>query len=98
NEDWQLVHHGELPWWSDDEATGLPLFLNFEAASFSLPSIVSYAFPLGWVFLVIVLMKLLICGLGAYALARLLGCRPMAAALGGTTAMLSGSFAAWLGW
>ena len=98
NENWTLVHHGELPLWNDLSGTGMPQLLNFESGSFSLPSLVSYLAPLSVSFLVIVLMKLLICGFGAYVLARMLRCRPLAAAFAGTTAMLSGSFAGWLGW
>jgi hypothetical protein len=98
NENWELVHHGELPFWNDLSGTGMPQLLNFESGSFALPSLVSYLAPLSVSFLVIVLMKLLICGFGAYVLARMLHCRPLAAAFAGVTAMLSGSFAGWLGW
>jgi hypothetical protein len=98
NENWQLVHAGELPLWNDLSGTGMPQLLNFESGSFSLPSLVSYLAPLSVSFLIVVLMKMLICGFGAYVLARMLRCRPLAAAFAGTTAMLSGSFAGWLGW
>jgi hypothetical protein len=98
NENWELVHHGELPLWNDLSGTGMPQLLNFESGSFSLPSLVSYLAPLSLAFLVIVIMKLLICGFGAYVFARLLRCRPIAAAFTGTTAMLCGSFAGWIGW
>lgn len=95
---WQLVHHGELPLWNDLSGTGMPQLLNFESASYSLPSLASYLVPERLAFLVIVLMKLLICGIGAYVLARMLSCGALSAAFAGTTAMLSGSFAGWLGW
>lgn len=98
NENWLLVHKGELPLWNDLSATGMPQMMNFESATLALPSLVSYLVPLSVAFLVIVLMKLLICGIGAYVLARMLRCSPIAAAFAGTTAMLSGSFAGWLGW
>jgi hypothetical protein len=98
NENWKLVHAGELPLWNDQSGTGMPQLLNFESGSFSLPSLVSYLAPLSVSFLVVVLMKMLICGFGAYVLARMLRCRPLSAAFAGTTAMLSGSFAGWLGW
>ena len=97
-ENWRLVHAGHFPLWDDLEGNGLPQFLNFESATLALPSLVSYLFPLSLAFLVTVLVKLLIAGLGTYALCRLLGCRPLAAALGGTTYMLSGAFSGWLGW
>jgi hypothetical protein len=98
NENWRLVHDGELPLWNDLSGTGMPQLLNFESGSFSLPSLVSYLAPLSISFLIVVLMKMLICGFGAYVLARMLRCRPLSAAFAGTTAMLSGSFAGWLGW
>jgi hypothetical protein len=96
--DWRLVHHGELPLWDSLAGNGLPQLLNFESAPLALPSLVGYLFPLALAFLVTVGMKLLVAGSGAYVLARLLGCRPIAAAFAGTTFMLSGSFDAWLGW
>lgn len=97
-ENWLLVHHGELPLWNDLSGTGMPQLLNFESASYSLPSLASYLVPERLAFLMIVLMKLLIYGIGAYVLARMLSCEPLSAAFAGTTAMLSGSFAGWLGW
>ncbi|MDA8295179.1 MAG: hypothetical protein M0004_01095 [Actinomycetota bacterium] len=96
--DWRLVHRGELPLWNDLSGTGFPQLVNFESAPLALPSLVGYLFPLSLAFLVTIAIKLLICATGAYVCARLLGCRPLAAALAGSTAMLSGSFAGWLGW
>jgi Bacterial membrane protein YfhO len=96
--DYQLVHKGEFPWWNDLAGNGLPQFLNFESAPLSLPSLVGYLVPLSISFLVVVAMKLLIAGTGTYLAARLLGQRPLAAALSGSAFMLSGSFAGWLGW
>ena len=95
---WTLVHHGQFPLWNDQSATGLPQFLNFESAPLALPSLISYLFPLRISYLVTVLIKLLIAGTGTYAVVRLIGGRPLAGTLAGTTAMLSGSFAGWLGW
>ncbi len=96
--DWRLVHRGELPLWNDLAGTGFPQLVNFESAPLALPSLIGYLFPLSLAFLVTIAVKLLICATGAYVCARLLGCRPLAAALAGSTAMLSGSFAGWLGW
>lgn len=96
--DWRLVHDGQLPLWNDLSGNGLPLLLNFQAAPFALPTLVGYLFPLSLAFLVTVAMKLLIAGTGAYVLTRLLGGRVLSAALAGTTFMLSGSLAGWLGW
>ncbi|HUZ20108.1 MAG TPA: YfhO family protein [Acidimicrobiales bacterium] len=96
--DWRLVHHGELPLWNSLSGTGLPQLLNFESGVFALPTLVGYLFPLSLSFIVTVAMKLLIAGTGTYVLCRLLRTGPLAAAFGGTTAMLSGAFAGWLGW
>ncbi|HTT87494.1 MAG TPA: hypothetical protein VMF60_09015, partial [Acidimicrobiales bacterium] len=96
--DWRLVHHGELPLWNDLSGNGMPLLLNFQSAPFALPTLIGYLFPLSLAFLVTVAMKMLVAGTGVYVLTRLLGGRPLASALAGTTFMLSGSFAGWLGW
>ncbi|MCU1490177.1 MAG: putative rane protein, partial [Acidimicrobiaceae bacterium] len=96
--DWRAAHAGELPLWNSYSGTGLPQLLNFESGALALPTLVSYLFPLSLAFLVTIGIKLLLAGTGAYVCCRLLGCRPVAAALGGTTAMLSGAFAGWLGW
>jgi hypothetical protein len=96
--DWRLVHDGQLPLWNDLSGNGLPLLLNFQSAPLALPTLVGYLFPLSLSFLVTVAVKLVIVGTGTYALTRLLGGRPLAAALAGTTFMLSGSLAGWLGW
>lgn len=96
--DWRLVHHGELPLWNGLSGTGMPQLLNFESAPFALPSLVGYLFPLSLAFLVTIGIKLLIAGTGVYVCCRLLGCRPLSAALGGASAMLSGNVAGWLGW
>jgi hypothetical protein len=96
--DWHLVHAGHFPLWNDLSANGLPQFLNFESAVLSLPTLVGYLVPASLSFLVIVAVKMVIAGTGAYVCCRLLGTGPLAAAFGGTTAMLAGSFAGWLGW
>lgn len=96
--DWQLVHHHELPLWNALSGTGIPQLLNFESAPLALPTLVGYLAPLGASFLVTVAVKLLLAGSGAYLCCRVLGARPLAAAFGGTTFMLSGAFSGWLGW
>ena len=96
--DYQLVHHGQFPLWNALSGNGLPGFLNFESAVLALPSLIGYLVPLSVSFLVTVAAKLLIAGFGTYWCCRLLGARPLAASLGGTTFMLSGAFSGWLGW
>jgi hypothetical protein len=96
--DWTAIHHLQFPLWNDLNLLGLPQFLNFQSATLSLPDIVSYLSPLRFAFLVVVAMKLLIAGTGAYALCRVLGLRALASTLGGVIVMLSGAFAGWLTW
>ncbi len=96
--DWLAVHHGQLPLWNRYSGDGMPLMLNFEATSFSLPTLVGYLFPLSSSFLVGVAATLLVAGTGTYAAARLAGIGPLGAALAGTTFMLSGSLSGWAGW
>ena len=96
--DWLAVHHGQLPLWNPYAGDGMPLMLNFEAASFSLPTLVGYLFPLSTSFLVGVAVTLLVAGTGTYTAARLAGIGPLGAALAGTTFMLSGSLSGWAGW
>jgi hypothetical protein len=96
--DWTAIHHLQFPLWNDLSLLGLNQFLNFQSAVLSLPDLVSYLFPLRFAFLVVVAMKLLIAGTGAYALCRVLGLRPFASAFGGIVFMLSGALSAWLAW
>lgn len=96
--DWRLLHHGQLPLWNSYTLLGSPQMFNFESAVLSLPDLVGYLFPLSASFLVAVAVKLLLAGTGTYVFCRVLGARPAAAAFGGITFMLSGSFSNWLGW
>ncbi len=96
--DWTAIHHLQFPLWNDLSLLGLNQFLNFQSAVLSLPDLTSYIVPLRFAFLVVVAMKLLIAGTGAYLLCRVLGLRPLASVLGGVTFMLSGAFSAWLAW
>ena len=96
--DWRMIHHGQFPLWNSYSGLGMPQFLNFESSVLSLPDLVSYLFPLNAAFSVVVLMKLLIAGSGAYLLARVLRLRPIAALFAGVTFMCSGAFASWVTW
>ena len=96
--DWSAVHHGQLPLWNNYSGAGMPLLLNWESSAFALPTLVGYLFPLAASYLVAVAVTLLVAATGAYVAARLLGARPLGAALAGTTFMLSGSFSGWAGW
>jgi hypothetical protein len=96
--DWRLVHAGQLPLWNSYSGTGLPQLLNWESAVFALPTIIGYAMPLSLSFIMSVAFKLLIAGTGAYLFCRLLGCRPLTGAFGGTVFMLAGNVSGWIGW
>jgi hypothetical protein len=96
--DWRIVHQGSIPLWNSTAGTGLPQLFNFESAALALPTLIAYLFPLSASFLVTVLAKLLIAGIGTYVCCRVLRTRAAGATLGGISFMLSGSFAGWLGW
>jgi hypothetical protein len=96
--DWRAVHAGHLPLWNPYNGMGLPLAFNFQSASFSLPTLVSYAVPLRDAYTVTVLVKLVIAGTGAYAAGRVLGLGRPGALMAGTTFELSGALTAWAGW
>lgn len=95
---WRMVHAGQFPLWNQFSGLGMPQFLNFESSVLSLPDLVSYLVPVRFAFLVVVFVKLLIAGTGAYAVARVLRCRPIAATFAGVSFMLAGAFASWLTW
>ena len=95
---WVQVHAGHLPLWNHFAGLGLPLAFNFQAASFSLPTAVSYLFPLHLAYTVTVVVKLLLAGTGVMFLLRAVGMRLVPATAAGTIFELSGAFTAWLGW
>ncbi|MEI8405093.1 MAG: hypothetical protein WCG96_07425, partial [Actinomycetes bacterium] len=89
---WQQVHHGFLPLWSPLNGLGQPLAFNWQSAVASLPSLVGYLAPVRLVFTTQVLVTVLIAGTGAYVAARVLRLGVAAAAMTGTTFVLSGAF------
>ncbi len=96
--DWLAVHHWQWPLWDNFSGDGMPLMLNFESAPFSLPALIGYLFPLSASYLIVVAVKLLIAGTGAYVATRVAGGRALGAVMAGTTFMLSGSLTGWAGW
>lgn len=96
--DWRLVHEGLFPLWNPYSGLGMPEFLNFQSAVLGLPELVSYLFPLRLSFLVVLLVRLLLAGTGAYVFLRVLGSGPLGAATAGVVYMASGGFVGWLGW
>ena len=95
---WTQVHAGHLPLWNPFSGLGLPLAFNWQSAAFSLPVVISYAFPLHLAYTAQIIVTLVIAGTGAYALARVLHVGAIGCATAGTIYELSGSFMGWLGW
>ncbi len=95
---WTQVHHGDVPLWNPLSGLGLPLAFNWQSAVFSLPALVGYLFPLHLAYTVQIVLTLVIAGVGAYVLARVLGLGVIGCATAGTIYELSGSFMGWLGW
>jgi hypothetical protein len=95
---WTQVHAGHLPLWNPFSGLGLPLAFNWQSAVFSLPVVISYAFPLHLAYTAQIVVTLVIAGTGAYALARVLHVGAIGCATAGTIYELSGSFMGWLGW
>lgn len=96
--DWRLVHQGHIPLWNPFNALGTPLAFNWQSAPFSIPTLVSYLFPLSSAFTAAVMTSLIIAGPGAYLMGRSLRLHPLGSATIGTVFILSGPFAAWLGY
>ncbi len=95
---WHQVHSGHLPLWNPDNVLGTPLAFNWQSGVFSVPALVGYLFPVSYAYTAFVLTKLVIAGTGGYALCRVLGLGPLAAAFGGTAFELSGPMIVHAGW
>ncbi len=95
---WTQVHQGHLPLWNPYSALGMPLAFNWNSATFSLPALVGYLFPLRLAYTSQILTTLIVAGTGGYLFARLLKMGALAATLVGTAFELSGALMAFLGW
>ena len=95
---WQQVHQGHLPLWNPYGGLGMPLAFNWQTAPFSLPALVSYLFPEHWSFTAAAVVNIVVAGMGAYVLGRVMRLGVVASAAVGTLFELSGPFAAWLGY
>ena len=95
---WTQVHHGHLPLWNQYEALGMPLAFNWQTVAFSVPSLISYLFPLTLSYTVQVVVTLVVAGTGMYTLARVLRLGSLASIFAGTVFELSGPMLGWLGW
>ena len=96
--EWTQIHSGSLPFWNPFSGEGMPLGLDFITAAFSLPTVLTFAFPVQDALLVSVLAKLFIAGSGAYFFGRVIGLSRLSATLVGTIFEFSGAFTVWLGW
>ncbi len=95
---WHQVHAGHLPLWNPYSALGTPLAFNWQSSAFSVPALLSYAFPVTSAYAVQVIVTTVIAGSGAYVLSRTLRLGPVPAALAGVGFELSGPFFGWTGW
>jgi hypothetical protein len=95
---WTQVHHGHLPLWNPYSGLGMPLVFNWQAASFSIPALVGYLFPVHLAYTVGQITTLFIAGGGVYLLGRVLRLGVLGATTAATVYELSGPFMGWLGW
>ena len=95
---WTQVHQGHLPLWNPYSALGMPLAFNWQSATFSLPALIGYLFPLHLAYTVQIVVTLIIAGTGAYLLGRVLHLGVLASAFAATVFELSGPMIGWLGY
>lgn len=95
---WKSIHSGQFPLWNSFTLLGLPQFFDFQSSVLSLPNLVSYLFPVSKAYLVLVIVKQLIAGIGAYVFMRVIKMRIPAAVYAGLTFELSGALVGWAGW
>ncbi|MBF6558615.1 MAG: hypothetical protein IVW52_21210, partial [Acidimicrobiales bacterium] len=70
---WRQVHQGHLPLWNPYSGLGMPLAFNWQSASFSVPTLVGYLFPLRLAFTAGILTTKVVAGTRAYVAGRTLG-------------------------
>lgn len=93
----QFLKHGQSPWWNPYVGLGSPLAQDLQSAVFYPPALIANWFHLENTGIdVVALTNVLVAGLGAYWLVRVLGLRIRAALVVGTAFCLSGSFI-WFG-
>ncbi|MGC9320250.1 MAG: hypothetical protein ACP5KN_19610, partial [Armatimonadota bacterium] len=90
------VRQGRIPLWTPQMLSGTPFVANNQSAVFYPETWLHYVMDslhaLGWA----TLTFLLVAGGSMYALLRVIGCRPVAACIGGVAFMLSGYFVGWM--
>ena len=94
----EQLRDGELPLWNPYVYGGTTFVGNFQSALFFPFTWVLFLLPLGYAWGVVALLKLVVAGLGGYALARELGCTRRGGLLAGTVYMLSAPVIAWMQW
>lgn len=92
------LRHGHLPLWNPYEYGGTTLIGNVQSALFFPLTWALLALPFGYGWGLVAVAKVLLAGLGAYALSRELRTSRGGALLAGTVYMLSGPMMAWLQW
>ncbi|MGO8949655.1 MAG: hypothetical protein ACLQUY_18785 [Ktedonobacterales bacterium] len=96
--DWTMVHSGQFPLWDRYVMLGMPHFSDFQSAVLSLPTLVSYLFPVNMAYLVIVVLSSLIAGSGAYVFARCLRLSPISALFAAVAYEFCGALVGWGPW
>ena len=96
--DWTTVHSGQFPLWDRYVMLGMPHFADFQSAVLSLPTLVSYLFPVNQAYLVVVVFTSLLAGGGAYLFARCLGVSSLPAVFAAVAFEFSGTVLGWTGW
>ena len=92
------LQDGHLPLWNPYEYGGMSLLGNMQSALFFPLSWLLFLLPLNTAWGIVALLKTLLAGLGAWALARELGAGRYGALLAGTVFMLSAPFTFLLQW
>jgi hypothetical protein len=92
------LRDGELPLWNPYEFGGTTLAGNMQSAQFFPLTWLLLVLPLGYAWGVVAVAKLVIAGLGTYALSRELRIARGGALLAGTVYMLSAPLIAWVQW
>jgi hypothetical protein len=95
---WRQVHEGHLPLWNPYSVLGAPLAFNWQSATFSLPSLVGYLFPLHLAYTAQIIVTLIVAGTGVYVFGRLLHLSVLGCVMAAIAFELSGPFMNWLGW
>jgi len=98
NLSWTQVHQGHLPLWNPYSALGMPLAFNWESATFSLPDLIGYLFPVRLAYTAQVIVTVMIAGTGVYTFGKVLRLGILGCMTAAIVFELSGPFIGLLGW